>query len=108
MNRKEQILGFLQDDPDQPFLLFALAKEYESEGSIENALHMYNKLYLLQPDYLGLYYHYAQLLKETQQIELAKKLFEEGILKSQAQKDTHSEAELKNALMQLNIEALEN
>jgi len=62
--RLEELLGFYDEDDPDPFILFALAQEYEQINE-DDALAHYDKLYSSHPDYIGCYYHYAGLLAKT-------------------------------------------
>jgi len=53
---------------------------------------------------VGLYYHYAALLAETDQNAAAKEVYEAGILVAQKVSDQHALAELKNAYLNWQIE----
>ena len=61
-NRIEQLLAYLKDTPNDSFVLFALAKEYERAEQFEESLVWYQKLKKIDPNYVGLYFHYAALL----------------------------------------------
>ena len=44
MTRLEQLQQFLQNSPNDSFILFAIAKEYEGAGKLNEALNYYKKL----------------------------------------------------------------
>ena len=46
---------------DDSFALFALAKEYEKHGDLDQALAYYRRLRQSNPGYVGLYYHLGKL-----------------------------------------------
>lgn len=96
-NRIEQLLAYLKDTPNDSFVLFALAKEYERAGQLEESLNWYQKLQKTDPNYVGLYFHYAALLYKVFRKEEAKLVYEEGIDVARKLKDHHAENELRAA-----------
>ena len=101
MDRRQALLNLLKDSPDDAFLLFALAKQCESEHQIQEALELYEKLSKHHPDYIGLYYHYGKLLGALERTPEAEGVFREGIERATAQGDFHATAELRGALEEL-------
>lgn len=101
--RLEQLQQLLGQKPQDAFLRFALAKEYEKQEEIELALQQYAALYKDSPQYMGLYYHYAALLIENEKEEMAMRIYEEGIALAQKTGDAHSLSELKNAKTNLEM-----
>lgn len=95
--RIDQIKSFLMDKPNDSFLLFALAKEYEGLKNEELALATYLKLKEVDINYVGLYYHLGKLYEELEQSEKAISTYSEGIEIAKAKNDWHSLAELNNA-----------
>ncbi|HRI00787.1 MAG TPA: tetratricopeptide repeat protein [Saprospiraceae bacterium] len=105
MSRKDQILELLQDSPEDSFLHFALAKEYENEGKPIQAQQAYQWILDHTPDYVGAYYHLAHLYwDQLQDKPAARQTIEAGILVAQRINDPHAASELKSALMNLNLE----
>jgi tetratricopeptide (TPR) repeat protein len=105
-SRKEQLLAMLESEPNDSFLLFALAKELEKELQFLEAKSIYEKLYANDKAYLALYYHYGKLLEKLNQKEEAYNIYEEGVIKSLEANDLHTKSELQTALMNLQIELL--
>ncbi len=102
--RLQQLKGLLEDSPNDPFLLYAIAKEYEGLGSVEEALRQYKALTDLHPDYVGTYYHYAKLLEKQEETEEALSIYEKGMFVARKIGDTHALGELSNAKMNLELE----
>ncbi len=94
-DRMERITSMLKDMPQDPFLRFALAKEWEKNESWENALAEYAWLIEHSPEYTGTYYHYGHLLVQLNQLERAKEVFESGLEMTKNQGDKHSNGELR-------------
>ncbi len=105
-SRKTQLLKLLENEPHDPFLLFAIAKEYEYEENWSLAKNTYLRLHKINPDYLAFYYHYGKLCEHLSDRELAKEFYQKGIVKCLEYNDLHSKSELETALMNLQIEEL--
>jgi len=94
--RLEQLLRFLQETPEDPFLLYAIATEYIDEAP-EKALQYFDRLSHDHPNYVPTYYHLAHLYIEMNDLPMAKNVFEKGISIAQQQGDQHALSELQNA-----------
>ncbi len=103
-NRLELLMDMLKQDPNDTFVLFAVAKEYEKLDDTASAILYYEKLKAVDSNYVGLYYHLGKILEETEEIEKAQAIFKEGIQVAMDLKDQHSLSELKGVLMNLEIE----
>lgn len=106
LNRKERILTMLDSDPENDFLLFALAKEFENEKLYEEAINTYQKLILIHPKYIGAYYHLAKILHIQLKKEEAIQELKKGIEQAKSLKDHHSLAEMQNLLNEIVLEDL--
>lgn len=94
--RLNQLLQFLKDDPDDPFLLYALALEY-AKTDHSKALAYFEKLLDEHPDYIATYYHAARLYADLGEREKAEHAFDTGIEKAKAQQEALALRELQNA-----------
>ena len=61
-DRLDNLLEMQGESPDDPFLWFALAKEYEKLGQEREAGIWFEKLVSEAPDEIGTYYHYGKFL----------------------------------------------
>ena len=95
-DRLKQLLGFLKDDPNDEFTLYAIATEYR-KSDVQKARHYYEILLRHHPDYLGTYYHAAHLYLDLGDSALAEETFKKGILLAKAQKNQNALRELQNA-----------
>jgi len=77
--RLVKLLEFLESDPNDPFVLYALATEYNNAGDTEKAFAYYHKLVLEHPDYVGTYYHLGKLLEKNNDIEQALTIYQQGM-----------------------------
>lgn len=102
-NRIDSLLAFLKDDPEDSFVRFALAKEYEKLGTLKKALDTYLELKEIDPGYVGLYYHLGGLYEVLSEKKKALATYEEGIGIAKKLADFHSLSELHNAKTNLEV-----
>ncbi len=95
--RLAKLLEFLQSDPNDPFVLYALATEYNTANDTEKALEYYLKLTTDHPDYVGTYYHLGKLYEKLQQSEQAIAVYQQGMLVARNKRDMHAFSELQSA-----------
>ncbi len=103
-NRLQQLLNLLEASPNDSFLTFAIAKEYEKSGDDPSALTWYQKLKQTNPDYVGCYYHLAKLLERQEQFEEALEVYQTGMTTAKKLGDQHAFSELSNAKLNLELE----
>ncbi len=102
--RLHQLQTLLTDSPDDEFLLFAIAKEYENLGDNALALQYYLSLKQLSPNYIGLYYHLGKLQEQLDQPTQALATYADGVARAHALDDQHARAELQSAKLNLEME----
>jgi len=102
-NRIKSLLSFLEEDPEDGFVRFALAKEYEKLGTLKKAIDTYLELKELDADYVGLYYHLGGIYEVLNEKDNALKTYEQGIAVAKKIADFHSLSELHNAKMNLEV-----
>ena len=102
-NRFEQLSNLLKESPDDPFLIFALAKEFEKQENYDQAIQYYQNLVENHANETGTYYHFGKLLEALDQEEKALEIYENGIVICQKNKDLHALAELKGAKLNLEL-----
>lgn len=100
-DRLRQLLEFLKNSPNEPFILFAVAKEYEQLKQLDEAASYYNRCIQADEDYVGTYYHLGKLYENLGQYNHAMDSYEKGILIAQKIKDQHSLSELLGAKMEI-------
>jgi len=103
-NRIDSLLKFLQEDDQDTFILFALAKEYEKLGTLKKALDTFLQLKSVDSKYIGLYYHLGGLYEKLGEKDNALSTYEEGIKIAKEIADFHALSELHNAKINLEIE----
>ena len=95
--RLQQLFQFLESSPNDPFLLFAIAKEYDSLQAPEKTLEYYLILKEKAPDYVGLYYHLGKLYEGKGDFPEAIATYKKGMEVAKAQGDRHALSELAGA-----------
>jgi len=106
MSRLQQLFTLLEQNPKDSFVRFALAKEFENTGDQEKALEFYTHLLKDDPDYVGAYFHLAQLYVEHNQTGEAMKIYDNGIAVAKKLSDHHALSELQAAKTNLEMEDL--
>jgi tetratricopeptide (TPR) repeat protein len=94
--RLKSLMEFLEKDPNDPFLIYAIATEYGIQIP-DKALKHYQRLLNDFPDYSATYYHAAALFAETGQLDRAKEIYEKGLVVCEKEKNVKALFELKNA-----------
>ncbi len=104
MTRFQQLQLLLQSTPEDSFLLFAIAKEYEKTQDWQQALAYYSKLLAQDSNYIGAYYHLAKLYEKIEQPEKALEVYQQGLDLAAAIGDRHAHSELAAAKLNLEME----
>lgn len=99
MSRLSELESLLDQNPDDPFIIYALAREYEQNLATMQALLMYEHLVTDHPSYVATYYHYAKLLFSLGNKNEAINLLEKGVEQGSVAKDMHAVSEMKGLLM---------
>ncbi len=93
----EKLLNFYEEDPNDPFNVYALALEYEKTDSV-TARNWYNTLLTKFPDYLPTYYQAAQFFIIYEDNGKAEIILKKGIELAKVQHNAKTEQELIRAL----------
>jgi tetratricopeptide (TPR) repeat protein len=91
------LLEFLKSDPQDPFVIYALATEYNSLNNTERAFHYYTILVNEHPDYVGTYYHLGKLYEKTDDLPKAIATYQRGMEAARKKRDNHAFSELQSA-----------
>lgn len=102
-NRLEQLIKFHEEDPNDPFLLYGLALEYQ-KSDVKKSEELFDTLLTGFPDYLPSYYHAAKLKAALGKGELALTIFKSGIALARKQNDMTTARELQSAYDELMFE----
>jgi len=103
-SRLQQLLKFLESTPNDSFLTFALAKEYEQVDEWEKALQHYLKLIENDPEYVGTYYHLGKLYERQEAFDKAFFIYKKGMEIAREIGDQHALNELAAAKLNLGEE----
>ena len=95
--RLTQLFGFLSKDPQDAFTRYSIAYEYLGLENHKEAAKHFRLLLEEHPDYLGAFYHYGACLLALNKRDEAESIFETGMTKARAARDTHALAELQSA-----------
>ncbi len=91
----------IEASPNDSFILFALAKEYEGTGDEAQSLSFYLRLKETNPSYVGTYYHLGKLYEGQEDFQNAILTYKQGIEISRQAGDRHAMSELQGALLNL-------
>ena len=101
--RIQQLRSFLEETPDDPFLLYALALEYR-DGKPDDAAQLFANLLSDHPDYLATYYHAAALFSDLGNRDRTEEIYQKGITLAKQQNASLALRELQNAYSQFQFE----
>jgi len=100
VDRLQQLIDFHTNSPEDAFILFALAKEYERREQFDKALSYYQINLSKNPDYVGTYYHAGVLYQKEGHQQKAIDCIQKGIEIATLQGDNHTRSELGMLLME--------
>jgi tetratricopeptide (TPR) repeat protein len=101
--RLEQLQKFLEDEPTDPFNIYALALEYQKLDS-SKALNLFKQLVTEHESYLPTYYHLGKLHEELGERQQALEILTKGIIQARNQKDLKALRELQAAYNEIEFE----
>jgi len=99
-DRLESLRTFHLEDPDDPFIRFALGSELSKREQFDDALRIFKDLVDDVPDYIGTYYHLGKLLEQMDRTNEALQIYRTGIERAGVLGEQHARAELQSALME--------
>ena len=95
ISRLDKLLAFIQNEPEDEFLKYALATEYLRLNDTEKALAYYEDLIKNHPGYTGTYYHLGKLYEALNRKSDAISTYEKGMEITKAKRDNHAFSELQ-------------
>lgn len=99
--RLQRLQQILEANPNDSFLLFAIAKEYEGLQDDHQALSFYLRLHTTDPSYVGLYYHLGKLYVKTGRLAEALQTYRTGLGVAKNAGDMHAFSELNAARLEI-------
>lgn len=99
-NRLDQLLKYLEEDPNDAFNLYAVAIEYMKSEPVTSRRY-FEKLLNDHPDYLATYYQVGHLYEALDEEDLAIEAYKKGIAIAKQQGNQTTLRELNNALNEL-------
>jgi tetratricopeptide (TPR) repeat protein len=105
--RLQKLLEFYNNEPNDPFLKYALATEYIAINDFNSALIYFEDLISNHKDYVGTYYHLGKLYEKLGRKEDAIATYQQGMTIARAARDNHAFSELQgvyNSAMGLDYE----
>lgn len=100
-DRLKLIKEMLETNPDDSFLKYAAALEYENAGDKKSAIAIIEDLLSKDANYLGGYYKLGKLYEEEGKVKEAIKIYRQGLDVSKKNSDLKTEGELSEALLLL-------
>ncbi len=91
----------LADDPNDQFLRYALAMEWDKEGEVEQGLELLNGLTQDQPPHVPAYFMAGQILARVSRVNEARTYLRDGIEQARAQGNSHAAGEMSEFLTTL-------
>ena len=95
------MLGFIKQNPTDPFPRYALAMEYKNAGRLEDARQTFDELMTANPDYPATYLHAGNVFLGLGQVDRARTIYQQGIAACARQGDAHARSEIESALASL-------
>ena len=102
-DRIKQLTEFMKEDPSDPFPIYALAIEH-LEIDKRRSRELFEILIENHEDYIGTYYHAANLYSEIGEKDLATITYEKGIAKAKTLNEAHALKELQSAFLNFQFE----
>ena len=92
--RREKFEAMLADEPEDQFLRYALAMEYEKEGDHERSLEFLRGLMSDDPPHVPSFFMAGQHLTKQDRIDEARTILRDGIEQARQQGDLHAAGEM--------------
>lgn len=101
MSRRDQLLQMLQENPDDTFLLYALAMDERATGNDQAALAGYDRVLGVDARYVAAYFQKGQILAGLERHDSAREVLREGIRVANEVGDAHAAGEMNEFLATL-------
>ncbi len=98
LTRRQKLEALLAQEPDDPFLKYALAMECANEGDDHAAVDWFQRLTQEHPDYVAGYHQFGKLLLRLGHVQEAEAVLQRGIAKARQLGDLHAAEEMEALL----------
>jgi predicted Zn-dependent protease len=99
--RREKLQAMLENDPDDQFLRYALAMEWDKEGATDPSLELLTRLTCDDPPHVPAYFMAGQILARASRLSESRTFLRDGIEQARQQGDTHAAGEMREFLTSL-------
>lgn len=99
--RMQTLVGMLEKEPNDLFLLYAIALEHKKAGQFADAQKYLAEVLKRDPLYCVAYQQAGQVYEQAGDVEAAKKSYREGIAAAGRKGDQHAREEMEGALAML-------
>jgi tetratricopeptide (TPR) repeat protein len=99
--RREKLESMLKAEPQDAFLLYALAHEHAQAGDLEEAIARFDAALAAEPAYCYAYFHKAKCLDELGRHAEAAAIARAGYARANAVGDVQAAGELRSLLEEL-------
>ena len=104
VNRLDLLLEYLQNEPHDEFLNYALAMEFQKNNQLKEAIEQLEKLKEINSDYLATYYSLGKLYESIDNNDSAIINYKKGVELAKQQNNKKTLGELNEALMLLDTD----
>lgn len=96
-DRLNTLKTFLKESPNDPFIIYCIALEYEKneDPKCETTFHQLLKEY---PNYLATYYSFGKYLENKNLLDDAEVIYNKGLVLAKEQGETKTAGELQTAI----------
>lgn len=98
MDRIEQLIEMLKEDPNDPFLHYAIGLELAKKKNYQEAMTSFQTVITLDENYVAAYYQLGIIFIEIDIVDVAKTYIEKGMEKAALKKDFKAKGELEELL----------
>jgi Tfp pilus assembly protein PilF len=99
--RMLQLQQMLLKEPDDTFLLYALALEHKKAGEATHAIERLDRVIALDPGYCYAYHQKGLVYQSSGNPSAARQAYRDGIEAAQKKGDAHARQEIEAALMEM-------
>jgi cytochrome c-type biogenesis protein CcmH/NrfG len=100
--RLRSLLDLLEKEPDDLFLNYALALEYQNDqATIQLAEKQFLKVLSADENYIAAYYQLGKMYESQLRIEAALQYFKKGLEKARSQQNNKASGEFEEAIFML-------